>query len=134
MRFSSTDLPEIKHINRSSISLKLNQTFYSWYLKHTHSPKEKEIVLKSSHIFLTPSFEDYEEAFEYTIENFFVILESILEKHIDDEEVLIQALTLEHFKSWVDLSFSKETIDVESHQKIKHQLSEIEGGLEIINL
>lgn len=120
-----TELIDVKMLNRSVLITHLNEEFYSWYKNVCADPESMDDVLDTPHTFLIPPVEDEEEVEDYIAENFFVIFEALLEEFIEDEDLLVEALTEENFDNWVDYNFSTFVMDAASDYELAYEDDEI---------
>ena len=119
------ELLDVKVLNRSVLITHLNEEFYSWYKNISADPIKMDDVLDTPHTFWIPPVEDEEEVEDYLAENFFVIFEALLEEFVEDEELLVEALTEENFDKWVDYNFSTFVMDAASDYELKYEDDEI---------
>ena len=121
----SSELIDVKVLNRSVLITHLNEEFYSWYKNVSKDPVSMDEVLDTPHTFLIPPVEDEEEVEDYIAGNFFVIFEALLEEYIDDENLLVEALSEENFDKWVDYNFSTFIMDAASDYELEYEEDEI---------
>ena len=121
----SSELIDVKVLNRSVLITHLNEEFYSWYKNVSKDPVSMDEVLDTPHTFLIPPVEDEEEVEDYIAGNFFVIFEALLEEYIDDENLLVEALSEENFDKWVDYNFSTFIMDAASDYELGYEEDEI---------
>jgi|GEM_PF-2070166 len=119
------ELIDVKVVNRSVLITHLNEEFYAWYKNISADPIKMDDVLDTPHTFLIPPVEDDEEVEDYLVENFFVIFEALLEEFIDEEDLLVEALTEENFDKWVDYNFSTFVMDAASDYELEYEDDEI---------
>lgn len=128
--FQESELLEVKTINRSVLITHLNEDFYSWYKNVVTEPMEMDKVLDTPHTFLIPPVDSDEEVEDYLEENFFVVFEALLEEYIENEELLVEALTEENFDQWVDYNFSTFVVDAATDYELEYEEDEIPGSEE----
>jgi len=119
------ELIDVKVVNRSVLIAHLNEEFYGWYKNVSTSQQDMNQVLDTPHTFLIPPVEDEEEVEDYLAENFFVIFEALLEEFIEDEDLLVEALTEDNFDNWVDYNFSTFVMDAASDYELEYEDDEI---------
>jgi len=125
-----SELLEVKVINRSVLITHLNEDFYSWYKNVVTAPINMDEVLDTPHTFLIPPVDSDEEVDAYLEENFFVVFEALLEEFIENEELLVEALTEENFDKWVDYNFSTFVMDAATDYELEYEEDEILGSEE----
>jgi len=130
---TADELVDVKIVNRSVLIAHLNEEFYSWYKNVSADPVNMDEVLDTPHTFLIPPVEDEEEVEDYIAENFFVIFEALLEEYIEDEELLVEALTEENFDKWIDYNFSTFVMDAASDYELGYEEDEIIAGEEEVS-
>jgi hypothetical protein len=112
---------DVKVVNRSVVVAYLNESFYAWHSEFLEQTEPQDKILETPYTFLTPPFENEDEVDEYISDNSLVFLEAILEEHIDDEELLNDALTDENFENWIDYDFSIFIMDSATDYELAHE-------------